>query len=158
MSTDTKTKDDATLRMERIIAASPERLFELWTEPEELVKWWGPEGFTTPKQAMDVRPGGRWRTTMRSPDGKNHTVSGIYRAIEPPKRLVAFEKVWLAPGERKVVTMTLDPAAANHPLGVWDEAAQRWRVPNGRYTITVGTSAADARLKESVTIGAAGRR
>src|SRR5204862_2808970 len=43
-------------------------------------------------------------------------------AGEPPKRLVAFEKVWLAPGERKVVTMTLDPAAANHPLGVWDEA------------------------------------
>src|ERR1044072_6506538 len=39
----TATKEKITLRMERIIAATPERLFALWTEPEELVKWWGPE-------------------------------------------------------------------------------------------------------------------
>ena len=84
----TQTKDDTTLRLERIIAASPERLFALWTEPEELIKWWGPEGFTTPKHAIDVRPGGRWRTTMRRPDGTDHTVSGIYRAIEPPRRIL----------------------------------------------------------------------
>ena len=51
----TKTADnDTTLRMERVIAATPERLFALWSEPEELVKWWGPEGFTTPEHAMDV--------------------------------------------------------------------------------------------------------
>ena len=112
MSTATKTKDDITLRMERIIAAPPERLFELWTEPQELVKWWGPEGFTTPKQAMDVRPGGRWRTTMRSPDGKNHTVSGIYRAIEPPKRLV-FTWGWDDDaglrGHETEITVTFEP-------------------------------------------------
>ncbi|HKP15630.1 MAG TPA: glycoside hydrolase family 3 C-terminal domain-containing protein, partial [Gemmatimonadaceae bacterium] len=74
-------------------------------------------------------------------------------AGEPPKRLVAFEKVWLAPGQRKVVTMTIDPTAPSHPLGVWDEGAKRWRVPAGRYTISVGTSSADAALKESVTVG-----
>ena len=79
-------------------------------------------------------------------------------AGEPPKRLVAFDKVWLAPGERRVVTMTIDPTAANHPLGVWDEGAQRWRVPAGRYTIGVGTSSADLALKESVTIGPARER
>jgi len=38
--------------------------------------------------AIDVRPGGRWRTTMRLSNGSEHTVSGIYRTIEPPKRLV----------------------------------------------------------------------
>ena len=79
-------------------------------------------------------------------------------AGEPPKRLVAFEKVWLAPGERKTVSMTIDPNASNHPLGVWDEGARRWRVPAGRYAITVGTSSADAALHDSVTIGPAGRR
>ncbi len=82
------TKDDTTLRMERVIATTPERLYELWTQPEELVKWWGPEGYTVPKHAMDVRPGGRWRTTMRAPDGKDHTVSGIYRTLEPHRRVV----------------------------------------------------------------------
>jgi len=56
-----------------------------------------------------------------------------------------------------VVTMTIDPAAANHPLGMFDEGAKRWRVPPGRYTISVGTSSADLALKESVTIGPARR-
>ena len=48
----TKTRDDTTLRIERLIAATPERLFALWTQPKELVKWWGPEGFTTPAHAI----------------------------------------------------------------------------------------------------------
>ena len=79
-------------------------------------------------------------------------------AGEPPKRLVAFEKVWLDPGQRRTVTMTIDPSASNHPLGVWDEAAQRWRVPEGSYVIAVGTSSADARLSGTVTIGPARRQ
>ena len=112
MSTQTIAKDKV-LRMERIIAATPERLFALWTEPEELIKWWGPEGFTTPQHDMDVRPGGRWRTTMHSPDGKDHTVSGIYRVIEPPRRVV-FTWGWDDDngmrGHETEVTVTFAPA------------------------------------------------
>ncbi len=78
-------------------------------------------------------------------------------AGEPPRRLVAFEKVWLEPGQRRTVTLTIDPSASSHPLGVWDETAQQWRVPEGRYVVTVGASSADAALRESVTIGS-GRR
>ena len=114
MSTDTLTKDKV-LRMERVIAASPERLFALWSEPEELVKWWGPEGFTTPKYTMDVRPGGRWRTTMHSPDGKDHTVSGIYRAIEPPKRLVftwGWDDAAGMRGHETEITVTFEPTSS----------------------------------------------
>jgi uncharacterized protein YndB with AHSA1/START domain len=80
--------DEDALRLERLIAAPPERVFALWTEPDLLVKWWGPEGFDIPAHALDVRKGGTWRTTMRSPEGKHHTVSGVYRIIDPPKRLV----------------------------------------------------------------------
>src|SRR5882672_864945 len=87
MSTDTL-QNDKVLRIERLIATTPERLFELWTDPEQLTKWWGPEDFTIPKYTMDVRPGGRWRTTMHRPDGTENVVSGIYRVIEPPRRLV----------------------------------------------------------------------
>ena len=108
----TATKEKITLRMERIIAATPERLFALWTEPEELIKWWGPEGYTTPKHTMDVRPGGRWRTTMRSPDGKDHTVSGIYRTLDPPRRLV-FTWGWDDDaglrGHETEITVTFEP-------------------------------------------------
>ena len=86
--TDSIVFDDRTLRVERLIAAPPERVFDLWTEPDQLTKWWGPDGFDTPESAMDVRPGGRWRTTMRSPEGNLYTVSGVYREIDPPRRLV----------------------------------------------------------------------
>jgi len=79
---------DNVLRLERLIAAPPEHVFELWTEPEQMVKWWGPEGYDIPVHALDVRPGGRWRTTMRHASGRELTVSGMYRNIEPPRRLV----------------------------------------------------------------------
>jgi len=78
-------------------------------------------------------------------------------AGEPPKRLVAFRKVWLEPGQSTTVRMTIDPRAASHPLGVWDEAAKRWVVRDGSYVVSVGTSAAGRFLTESVRVRAAGR-
>ena len=73
-------------------------------------------------------------------------------AGEPPKRLVAFEKVWLEPGQSKTARMSVDPRAPNHPLGVWDSAAQRWNVPAGSFTIMVGNSSASATLTATLTI------
>jgi len=105
-------KEDTTLRMERLIATTPETLFGFWTRPELLIRWWGPEGFTTPQHALDVRPGGRWRTTMRSPEGKNFVVSGVYRTLEPPRRLV-FTWAWDDDaglrGNETEVTVTFEP-------------------------------------------------
>jgi beta-glucosidase len=80
------------------------------------------------------------------------------RADEPPKRLVAFEKVWLDPGETKVVRLVVDPGASHHPLGIWDSAAQRWAVVDGTYTIMVGTSSAAPPLAHTLTVQSPGRR
>jgi beta-glucosidase len=74
-------------------------------------------------------------------------------AGEPPKRLVAFRKVWLDPGQSATVRLTIDPRAANHPLSVWDEATQRWVVRDGRYVVSVGTSAGATFLADSVRVG-----
>jgi uncharacterized protein YndB with AHSA1/START domain len=105
--------NDTVLRMERLIAAKPERVFELWTEPELLLQWWGPDGYDVPVHDLDIRAGGRWRTTMRSPEGTRHTVSGIYRLIEPPRRLV-FTWGWDDDhglrGHETEVTVTFEPA------------------------------------------------
>ena len=104
---------DKVLRLERLIAAPPERVFELWTEPEQLAKWWGPEGFDVPTYALDVRPGGHWRTTMRSPEGRLLTVSGVFRAIDPPSRLVltwAWDNDAGVRGEETEITVTFEPA------------------------------------------------
>jgi uncharacterized protein YndB with AHSA1/START domain len=76
------------LRLERLIAAPPERLFALWTDPEQVVRWWWPEGYQLPSCDLDVRPGGAWRATVQTADGQRKAVSGIYRVVEPPRRLV----------------------------------------------------------------------
>jgi len=108
----TENTDDKVLRIERIIAATPETLFGFWTKPEQLIKWWGPEGYTTPQYAIDVREGGRWRTTMRRPDGTAHTVSGIYRTLDPPRR-ISFTWGWDDDaglrGHETEVTVTFEP-------------------------------------------------
>jgi len=61
-------------------------------------------------------------------------------AGEPPKRLVGFQKVSLQPGESKSVTITIDPNASNHPLGIFDPTAQAWSTLAGGYPLYVGTS------------------
>ncbi|MET3922911.1 glycoside hydrolase family 3 C-terminal domain-containing protein [Arthrobacter sp. UYEF20] len=73
-------------------------------------------------------------------------------ANQPPKRLVGFDKVTLNPGEKKRVTVTIDPDASNHPLSVWDEAADAWSTPNGEYTVYVGNSSDNVALQQTITI------
>lgn len=80
--------EDRVVRIERLVAATPERVFQYWTEPELFTQWMGPEGFSIPSFDHDFRVGGQWRQTMQSPDGKLMTVRGVFRAIEPPRRLV----------------------------------------------------------------------
>jgi uncharacterized protein YndB with AHSA1/START domain len=111
MSADTLT-EDRVLRLERIIATTPETLYGFWTRPALLVRWWGPEGYTTPHYDLDVREGGRWRTTMHRPDGTDLVVSGIYRVLEPPRRL-SFTWAWDDDaglrGHETEVTVTFEP-------------------------------------------------
>jgi len=103
---------DQDLRLERLIAAPPESLFALWTEPELLLGWWGPEGYEVTVEALDLRPGGSWRVTMRPPTGTARTLSGVYRMVEPPRRLVftwAFDEAG-GRGHETEVVVTFDAA------------------------------------------------
>ncbi|MDB5895962.1 MAG: glycosyl hydrolase [Rhodoferax sp.] len=61
---------------------------------------------------------------------------------QPPKRLVGFQKVELAAGGTQEVTVSLQPAGANHPLSVWNKATNAWVTPAGQYTVYVGRSSA----------------
>ena len=70
------------------------------------------------------------------------------------KRLVAFQKVWLKPNETKTVTLTIDPAASNHPLSSWDTAKQAWTMSSGEYKVSVGNSATNLLLSGSIKVRA----
>jgi uncharacterized protein YndB with AHSA1/START domain len=106
-------ESETTLRLERLIPMDPEPLFALWTEPVQLVKWWAPDGCEASVDALDARPAGRWRVTMRKPDGNKIATSGIFRIVDPPHRL-SFTWAWeVADGVRgheTEVTVTFEAA------------------------------------------------
>lgn len=74
------------LSVTRVIAASPARVFSLWTT--RLCDWWGPHGMTTPVCEMDLRPGGLFRTVMRAPDGTEFPTQGVFLEVTAPERIV----------------------------------------------------------------------
>ncbi len=94
----------------RILDAPPSLVFKAWTEPEHLVHWSCPHGFTLTHCEGDVRPGGAWRSCMRSPEGRDLWLGGAYREIVEPERLVfthAWEDETGKRGHETVVTVTL---------------------------------------------------
>jgi uncharacterized protein YndB with AHSA1/START domain len=72
----------------RVFDAPREVVFAAWTDPKQVAQWWGPTGFTAPVCELDVRPGGAILIHMRAPDGTVYPMSGIYKEIVPPERLV----------------------------------------------------------------------
>jgi uncharacterized protein YndB with AHSA1/START domain len=80
--------DDSVVRLRRTILAPRERVYRAWTDPEELKRWWGPGLFTTPSAEIDLRPGGRYRLVMQPADGEALLLTGTFREIVPPQRLV----------------------------------------------------------------------
>jgi beta-glucosidase len=73
-------------------------------------------------------------------------------ANQPPKRLVGFEKIWLKPGEKKHVSITIDPSATNHPLSIWDANTDAWKTLDGSYKVYVGNSSDKITLTDSITV------
>lgn len=101
MTTTTISADlDLDLVLERVVDVSPELVWRAWTEPERVKKWFTPAPWSTVACEIDLRPGGIFSNTMRSPEGEEHTYVGCYLEVVPGRRLVWT--VALAPGFRPV--------------------------------------------------------
>jgi uncharacterized protein YndB with AHSA1/START domain len=79
---------ERTLVLTRIFDAPRSLVFNAWTEPEHLMRWWGPRGYSTTVSEMDLRPGGAYRFRMLSPEGVVHWWHGVIREIARPERIV----------------------------------------------------------------------
>jgi uncharacterized protein YndB with AHSA1/START domain len=89
-----KTTEDLKLEIRRLIKAPREHVFDAWTNPDQLTKWFGPDdAFVVPQAKVDLRAGGKYRIQMKNPDGEFHTAVGTYREVKPPQRLV-FTWAW----------------------------------------------------------------
>ena len=105
----------------RIFDAPCRLVFKMWTEPEHLVRWWGPRGFATISGRMEVRPGGVWSRSMRAPDGSVIRKHGVYREIVMPERLVftyVTDDLAGNPGPETLVTVTFTDLGGKTRLSV----------------------------------------
>jgi uncharacterized protein YndB with AHSA1/START domain len=96
------TPSDREVVLTRRFAAPRSLVFEAWTRPELLKRWFGRKGWTLPVCEVDLRVGGAWRYVMRGPDGREMGMRGVYREIAAPERLVYTEAFDDYPGESVV--------------------------------------------------------
>jgi uncharacterized protein YndB with AHSA1/START domain len=80
--------DDRVLVITRVFDAPRSLVFKAWTDPEHMVHWFGPRGFTSKVLYSELRPGGTYRIYMRGPEGDDHWTQGVFREIAEPERLV----------------------------------------------------------------------
>jgi uncharacterized protein YndB with AHSA1/START domain len=76
------------LHITKMLKAPAELVWKVWTDPEHMACWWGPNGFTNTIHTMDVKAGGEWRLTMHGPDGKNYPNKSVFIEITPLKKIV----------------------------------------------------------------------
>jgi uncharacterized protein YndB with AHSA1/START domain len=99
----------------RVFEAPVEAVGTAWTDSEQLMRWWGPTGFTCPVARMDVRQGGTSLVAMRSPDGQDHYNTWTYGSVEPTRRLEFVQRFADQDGNQ------LEPADLGLPPDVPDE-------------------------------------
>ena len=100
------------LVVERRIEASPQHVFNAWTDANVLAQWWGPEGVTCPHAEIDARIGGAYRISNRLPDGSTVWITGEFTDVEVPS-LLSYSWVIESPEGGTVptsyVTVTFTP-------------------------------------------------
>ena len=101
------TPSDREVAMTRVFDAPRRLVFEAWTNPEHVPHWMlGPAGWTMPVCEIDLRPGGTWHFVWRKADGAEMAMTGVYREVTPPERLVSTEK-WGPEWPETINTLTL---------------------------------------------------
>jgi uncharacterized protein YndB with AHSA1/START domain len=76
------------LKIRRVYDAPVKMVWDAWTDPQQVAKWWGPRGFTLTTHSKDLRPGGHWNYTMHGPDGVDYPNRTIYHVVEKESKLV----------------------------------------------------------------------
>jgi uncharacterized protein YndB with AHSA1/START domain len=108
---DIATDAPTSLRIRRVYPAPVAAVYAAWADPQQMKHWMAPsDAFGSTDVTADLRVGGRYRIVMRAPDGEIHAVSGVFREIQPERRIV-FTWAWQSTPEREsLVTVEFRPA------------------------------------------------
>lgn len=88
MEESNKNTANRALQSKTIIHAPTDLVWEVWTNPEHIANWWGPNGFTNTIHKMDFQNEGEWNLTMHGPDGTNYPNRSIFKEIIPLEKIV----------------------------------------------------------------------
>lgn len=112
-----------TVRLHRVFKASAEKLYKAFLDPDAMVKWLPPHGFTAKVHEVDARVGGYYRMSFTNlGTGKSHTFGGQYLELEPGRKMVysdSFDDPGL-PGEMRT-TVTLTPVSVGTEVHIVQE-------------------------------------
>lgn len=128
------TLEENIVRIERLFDAPIQLVWEVWTNPLHIGKWWGPKGFTNPTVEFDFKVGGSYRIVMRSPDGVDYPVKGHFLEITPFQSFVISDLVDEHPDEwvkevQKMAGITGDREILNSKLRVlFEEVGEKTKV------------------------------
>jgi uncharacterized protein YndB with AHSA1/START domain len=94
------------IHLTRVIDAPRKLVFEAWTDPKHVAKWWGPKNFTNIVDEWDARPNGAIRLQMRAQSGFSHPMTGTFHEVVPPDRLVFLAVAEDDAGNRLLESLT----------------------------------------------------
>ena len=102
------TPTDREIVMTRVFDAPRQLVFDAFTKPELLKRWFGPRGWSLVVCEVDLKVGGTFRFVLRGPDGRDMGMRGVYREIVAPERSVHVESFDDFPGESQVTTVLVE--------------------------------------------------
>ncbi len=136
------------LAITRILNAPRELVWEAWTDPEHLAKWWGPNGFTTTTHEIEVKEGGEWDFIMHAPDGADYKNRIVFNKLVKPE-LITYSHIT---GPRFDVTVTFKKYGAKTKIDVRMvfDSAKDYDVAVNTFGAKQGLQQHIGRLKEFV--------
>ena len=132
---------DRELLLTRVLNAPLELAWEVWTNPEHIAQWWGPNGFTNTINKMDIQPGGEWDLVMHGPDGTDYKNKSVFKEVNKYKKIV-YEHI---SGPKFLATIEFEAQG--------DKTAIKWHMlfeSKEQFIQTVKTFKADEGLKQNV--------
>jgi uncharacterized glyoxalase superfamily protein PhnB/uncharacterized protein YndB with AHSA1/START domain len=132
---------DREIKISRLLNAPVDLVWDVWTDPEHISNWWGPEGFTNTIHSMDMKEEGEWSLTMHGPDGTDYKNRSVFKEIVPMKKIV-FDHI---SGPKYQATVLFEPQG--------DKTMITWHMvfeSKEQFIQVVKTFKADEGLKQNV--------
>jgi uncharacterized protein YndB with AHSA1/START domain len=113
------TPSDTEVLITRVVNAPRTLVFAAYTDPAHVPNWLlGPDGWTMPVCEIDLRPGGRWHYVWRKGDGSEMAMTGEYKEVAPPERLVSTE-AWGGDWPETLNTLILTEEDGKTTISQW---------------------------------------